>query len=74
MMKVGMQTCTSKTVGIDLQFQIGFNEDGNVNLAWCECPRELFRCHYMAVVLLHALKAVLKTDKTCEWIRKNAPT
>ena len=60
MMKVGIQTCTGRTVGIDLQFQIGFNENGNVNLVRCECPRGLFRCHNMAVVLLHAVKAYRK--------------
>ena len=59
MMKVGIQTCTGKTVGsIDLQFQIGFNENGNVNLRGVSL--ELLRCHSMAVVLLHAVKAYRK--------------
>ena len=35
MMKVGIQTCTGKIVAIDLQFQIGFNEDGNRQVC---CP------------------------------------
>ena len=57
---------------------MGINEDGSVNLAQCECPGGLFRRHHMAVVLLYSVfdtvKAVSKTDKVYEWIRKTAPT
>lgn len=34
-----------------------------VQRAECSCPRGQYRCHHMAVVLLHAMKSLSKTDR-----------
>ena len=33
-----------------------------------------FRCHHMAVALLHAQKSVSKTDGECQWSKKKKQT
>lgn len=35
----------------------------------CTCERGTFRCHHMAVAMLHAYKNVSCTDKACSWSR-----
>ena len=43
-----------------------------VESANCTCPRGLFKCHHMAVLLLHAQKTVSKTDTECQWVKKKS--
>ena len=54
--------------------QIDLTENGKVDKALCECPRGNFRCHHMAVALLHAQKSLSKTDGECQWSKKKKQT
>jgi hypothetical protein len=51
-------------------FQVDLGLNASVELAVCTCPRGLFRCHHIAVVLLYAHKNISCTDKECVWAKR----
>ena len=58
-----------------LQVYIDDNKEiDTTNVPTCTCERGQFRCHHMAVAMLHAYKSVSSTDQTCIWSRPKSTT
>ena len=53
-----------------LFLQIHLSLSMKVLSATCTCPRGKFRCHHIAVAVLHAQKIIASTDAECRWIKK----
>lgn len=41
----------------------------STNVPSCTCEQGKYRCHHMAVAMLHAYKTVSSTDQMCSWSR-----
>ena len=63
---------TSAYILCQLCFQVYVDDERNIDnktVPVCTCERGQFRCHHMAVVMLHAYKNVSSTDNVCKWSR-----